>query len=298
MSTGNKEIINAIKILKPQFSTPQRSMVFYWTNKDTLPVDGNVYMLGNMESVATAIYQMCNAIDSKVVEVSYGGSLCEDIIKTIQMNAAKFVKDKPHYVQKINEIEQMIKNDKSRLLYTQPMNAKSAVQYVKSTTTPGSNNDGLVMSFIDEDGAAVSFARSDGSVDSRLEYLANALYTLCKCFIFKYTFGLEEDVYMFCNMLLTLINRCDVNKEDKQPGKDTVLSAQIEEDLSDNCLQISLDDLRKMGFTDEQIFNSTQDNPLQLTNDKLEKIGITPEKFKEMLDQIKPVSSSTDPHLQ
>lgn len=293
MSTSNKCILSVVKTLKPQFAVPQRSMIAYWTNREE-PANGNVMLLGSAEYVMDAICQLCVTVDNFTALLGRsvpGVSVSEEMIQNLMNDATEIYENRQASIAKMTGLEDELNKLKTHTLYTQPLTAKTAYTYIQSCILPESPDDGLVMGFVDGADAVVSLLREKFTDEQRVAYMSDALIAICKGFIYKYTFAQEADVYMFCNIMCQRLN-------EYQELTDGEWEDRSEIEMPSASIQISLEDLKKMGFTEDQIKNSTSDNPLQLTNEKLAMIGITPEKFKEMLDQVTPISSSTDTHLQ
>lgn len=294
MSLTNEEVASVLNVLRPHFSTRNCAIIAYWRNK-TNPDAGRTVLYGDANAILYTISQMCRSINENLVGVEESMndlSAIDSILSSIINSADEIRKNKDLLLSRLNEADEYVRSRKGPM-YTQPMDTDIALQYIENALKPEDPEDLLVIDFYDGHTSAGGAIASDEEVLD-FHYLFDALISFCTNFICKYSFVCDSDVVTVCSKIRAMLYP-EIGEDDDDGWVDPI-EALMQEDRS--IPEFTIDDLRRMGFTDDEIRNSPN-VPLRVTDEKLKKIGLTPEQFKEMFagqpDYLPKNSNNTKP---
>ena len=277
MSLTNEEVASVLNVLRPHFTSRNHAVIAYWKNK-TNPDAGRTVLYGDANAILYTISQLCRSINENLVGVEESMndlSAIDSILTSVVNSTEEIRKNKVLLLSRLNEVDEYVRSRKGPM-YTQQMNTDIALGYIENALKPADPEDLLVIDFYDGHTAAGgAIAADEDSLD--LHYMFDALISFCVNFICKYSFASESEALNICSKIRAMLYP-DIGEDDDEGWEDPI-DALMQEDNS--LPQFTVDDLRRMGFTDDEIRNS-QNSPLRVTDEKLKKIGITPEQFKEM----------------
>lgn len=278
MSLTDKNVASALKVLNPHFAKRDRAIIAHWTNKDD-PKTGSTVLIGDANAVMYSLSQFCRYVNDFITgeeDSWYDVSAIDGVLSNLVESAEHIYKHKDDVLRRMFETEELIKYQKPAM-YTQPMNTEMALDYIQDALKPEDPDDVLIMDVYDGE-TAFGGAIVPDDIGLEVPDIVDALRWFCICYICKFSFASESEVIFFCSRLRSMLYPdCDNDDEGSYDDPLENLLQQGEKYVP----QFTIDDLRKMGFTDDEIRNSPN-VPLHITDENLKKIGMTPEQFKEM----------------